>query len=341
MKKKLKIGLFFGGTSPERKVSLRTGQTIARHLNTKKYDVIPIEIGLSGKWLIDSPTIRQIGREMRTKRAPTRELAPVDKNSRGTLDVALLALHGPGGEDGTLQGMLELLGIPYTCSGVLASALAMDKFRTKRLLAAAGIPVPPDVFFRKQDNPPPFLPHRWGGIKGGGIVIKPNKMGSSLGVTIVKDKKHFKKALAAAFKYDNELLVEPYLEGPEITVGVLGNRNPIALPTIEIIPWRKSAFYDYAAKYEEGGSEHLIPARLTPVQRKEVQDLAVTAHQTLGCRGVTRSDFILAPNGQFYFLEINTIPGMTPTSLVPQAAAAAGISFPQLLDKLIRLALET
>lgn len=331
-KSKLRVGLFFGGTSEERKVSLRTGQTIAGYLDPKKYDVIPVEIDSSGKWLIDSPTIRFIGRAVHTKKAPTRELAPVEKNARGTLDVALLALHGPGGEDGTIQGMLELLGVPYTCSGVLASSLAMDKFRAKRLLSAGGVPVLPDVLIRKGGKLPRF--------KKGGIVIKPNKMGSSLGVTIVKKKTQFKKALTAAFKYDDELLIEPYIEGPEITVGVLGNSDPVALPTIEIIPWDKSEFYDYGAKYEKGGSEHVIPARITRAQQKEVQRLAVLAHEIIGGRGVTRSDFMLAPNGQFYFLEINTIPGMTPTSLVPQAAAAAGITFPRLLDKLIKLARE-
>lgn len=338
MKKKLKVGLFFGGTSPERKVSLRTGQTIAKYLNTKKYDVIPVEIDLSGRWLVDSPVIRQISAQTKTRRAPTRELAPIEKNASQALDVALLALHGPGGEDGTIQGMLELLGIPYTCSGVLASAVAMDKFRTKRLVASGGVPVLPDALVGRVD----FEKNQGRVLKRlhGKMVVKPNKMGSSLGVTIVSKKGEFRKVIKNAFRFDDEILIEPYLAGREITVGVLGNREAEALPTIEILPWEKSAFYDYDAKYATGGSEHVIPARLTSAQEREVQRLAVSAHKILGCRGVTRSDFILAENGQFYFLEINTIPGMTPTSLVPQAAAAAGISFPQLLDKLIKLALQ-
>lgn len=336
-KRKLKVGLFFGGTSAERNVSLRTGQTVAKYLDTKKFDVIPIEIDLSGKWLIDSPTIKQIGKNMVTKRATTRELAPVEKNAARALDVALLAVHGPGGEDGTIQGMLELLGIPYTCSGVMASAVAMDKFRTKRLLSAGGVPALPDHLVARSD----FEKNSTKILKRlrGKIVIKPNKMGSSLGVTIVSKKQLFHKAIKQAFRYDDEILIEPYAVGREITVPVLGNRDAEALPVIEILPWKKSTFYDYSAKYEEGGSEHVIPAPLPPRQEREVKALAVLAHKLLGCRGVTRSDFILAPNGQFYFLEINTIPGMTPTSLVPQSAAAAGISFPRLLEKLIRLAL--
>lgn len=337
-KKKLKVGLFFGGTSPERQVSLRTGQTVAKYLDTTKYDVIPIEIDLSGKWLTDSTSIRQIGKTIETKKATVRELAPVDKNARGKLDVALLALHGPGGEDGTLQGMLELLGVPYTCSGVMASAVSMDKYRTKRLLSAGGIPVLPDFLVYKKD----FEKNATQILKRlrGKIVIKPNKMGSSLGVTIVTKKSLFQKAIKDAFRYDDEILIEPYAVGREITVPVLGNREAEALPAIEIIPWKKSTFYDYAAKYEEGGSDHVIPAPLTHKQETEVKKFAFLAHGLLGCRGVTRSDFILAKNGQFYFLEINTIPGMTPTSLVPQSASEAGITFSQLLDKLIQLALE-
>ncbi|MBI4050013.1 MAG: D-alanine--D-alanine ligase [Candidatus Doudnabacteria bacterium] len=343
-KRKLRIALIFGGTSQEREVSLRSAKSIAKNLSTKKYEIFPVEIDLNGKWLISSSTIHQIGKEVKTQKATTRELAPVDVHDQGKIDVALLALHGPGGEDGTIQGMLELLKIPYTCSGVLASALAMDKARTKRLVAAAGVPVPPDVVIKKNDyDPRSPLPLVRGRLRGGRgkFVIKPNKMGSSLGITIVSGNgSTIGRAIERAFKFDDEILVEAHIEGREITVPVLGNDQAEALPTIEILPWKKSTFYDYAAKYEEGGSEHIIPAPLTKKQEREAQDYALAAHQTLGCRGVTRSDFILGENGQFYFLEINTIPGMTPTSLVPQSAQAAGISFTKFLDRLIKLARE-
>lgn len=336
-KRKLKVALIFGGTSPEREVSLRTGRTVAKYLNTRKYDVIPVEISSGGRFLIQSPTIRQIGQEIKTKKIPARELVPIEGGDRGQVDVALLALHGPGGEDGTIQGMLELLKIPYTCSGVLASALAMDKIRAKRLLLAAGVPVLPDIVLYRGDFKKNL--RRVITVLKSKVVIKPNKMGSSLGVTIAAGPRAIKKAVARAFKYDDELLIEPYIEGREITVPVLGNRKAEALPTIEIIPWKKSTFYDYEAKYEEGGSEHHIPAPLTAAQEQEVKTLAVRAHSALGCRGVTRSDFILDDKGHFYFLELNTIPGMTPTSLVPQSAGVAGLSFGKLLDKLIELAL--
>ncbi|MEK9181288.1 MAG: D-alanine--D-alanine ligase, partial [Patescibacteria group bacterium] len=330
-RKKLKVAIIFGGKSEEREVSLRSGATVARYLDTKKYDVFPIEISSSGRWLVSSPTIKSIGKEIRTKKSTsTRALVPVGDKGEQKIDVALLVLHGPGGEDGTIQGMLELLGIPYTCSGVLASSVAMDKARTKRMVAAAGVPVLPDVLISKKDyqkNNAKILKRIHGTV-----VIKPNQMGSSIGVTISSDKKILKRGIEEAFKHDAELLIEPFVAGREISVPVLGNRRSRALPVIEILLWKKSKFYDYAAKYQTGGSEHVIPAPLTPAQTKQVQDLALRAHQILGCRGVTRSDFILDKNGNFHFLEINTIPGMTPTSLVPQSAEAAGISFPRLLD---------
>ncbi|MDP3993863.1 MAG: D-alanine--D-alanine ligase [bacterium] len=341
-KRKLKVALIFGGTSKEREVSLHTGLTVAGYLNPKKYDVIPVEISKSGRWLISSETIGKIGRRIKThKVSSTSELVPVSQSAHGKIDIAFLALHGPGGEDGTIQGMLELLNIPYTCSGVLASALAMDKARTKRLVMVAGVPAPPDVLIYRKHFSPRILSPLLHGMKRGGyskVVIKPNKMGSSLGISIASGRNAIARGIKEALKHDNEILIEPYIQGREITVPVLGNDNPVSLPVIEIVPWEKSTFYDYRAKYETGGSRHIIPAKLTKQEEREVKKLALLAHQTLGCRGVTRSDFILSPEGRFYFLEINTIPGMTPVSLVPQSAAAAGMSFSKLLDELIKLA---
>ncbi|TSA45501.1 D-alanine--D-alanine ligase [bacterium] len=337
-KKKLKVALIFGGTSPEREVSLRTGKTIAKYLNTKKYDVVPVEISSQGKWLVRSKTIAQIGREIKTSKVSTCELVPVEKDEKAGIDVAMLALHGPGGEDGTIQGMLELLKIPYTCSGVLASSLAMDKVRTKRLLKSVGVPVLPDIVVSRADFKK--FPKKFLGKIHGRIVVKPNRMGSSLGVSIVSGKAAIKSAIERAFRYDSEILIEPFAGGREIAVPVLGNRDARPLPSIEIVPWKKSTFYDFKAKYEKGGSEHIIPAPLDAGQDREVKNLALLAHQALGCRGLTRSDFILDEHGRFIFLEINTIPGMTPTSLAPQSAQVAGISFPKLLDELIKLALD-
>ena len=338
-KKKLRIALIFGGTSPERVVSLRSGLTVAGYLNSQKYEIVPIEISKEGSWLTSSATISKIRKKIKTKKIKSiNEVISLRAQKQKRIDAALLILHGPGGEDGTVQGMLELLGIPYTCSGVLASALAMDKARTKRILATMGVPVLPDLLIPRSEykkNPRQYLKQ----IQGR-VVVKPNRLGSSLGVTIAFGPQSVKKAVELALRHDDEVLVEPYAAGRELTVPVLGNQEPRALPAIEILPWKKSAFYDYAAKYEKGGSKHLIPAPLSRKQEQEIQILALKVHRTLGCKGVTRSDFILDKTGRFYFLEINTIPGMTPTSLVPQSAEAAGITFEQLLDHLITLALK-
>lgn len=332
---KKKIALIFGGTSEEREVSLRTGQTMARYLNTRKYDVVPIEISRDGKWLVSSSTIRQIGQAIKTKKLKQSEIVPVEPQARGKIDVALLALHGPGGEDGTIQGMLELMKIPYTCSGVLASALAMDKVRTKAFVSGLGIKVPAAILVEKSA----YLKNKQKYLKKikGKVVIKPNRMGSSLGTYIVSGKNNVDQAIKKAFRHDTEVLAEKYLSGTELTVPVLGNSKPVALPVVELVPIA-SDFFDYKAKYEEGGTDEIVPARISNQLTREIQNLAVKIHLALGCRGLTRSDFILDKAGQFWFLEINTIPGLTPASITPKSARVAGISYPQLLDELIRLA---
>jgi D-alanine-D-alanine ligase len=338
-KKKLRVALIFGGTSEERGVSLTSGRTVAQNLDPKKYEVIPIEISQTGQWLTSSETIRQIGKEIRTKKIFTSlEVVPITAGHASKIDMAFLALHGPGGEDGTIQGMLELFKIPYTFSGVLASAVAMDKAKTKRLLAGFGLSVLPHLLIEKED----YKLNRNKILKTihGKVVIKPNQMGSSLGVTITSEKKEIKQGLDMAFKHDHEVMVESFISGRELTVPVLGNKNPRTLPVIEIVPKRGSQFFDFRAKYDPNFSDEIVPAPITSRQAKEIERLAIIAHKALACRGVTRSDFIMDKQGKMTFLEINTIPGMTPNSLVPKSAAAAGIPFPKLLDKLIDLALD-
>lgn len=337
-KKKLRVALIFGGTSEERKVSFETAKNVAANLNSKKYEVIPVEVSKEGRWLIKSETIREIEDKTKAKSAATsKEIVPVDKNDQGKIDVAFLALHGPGGEDGTVQGMLELLGIPYTCSGVLASALAMDKVKTKRLVASVGVLVAPNMLIKKME----YLktPKKHLSKIRGKVVVKPNRIGSSFGVTISSNKEEIKKAINHAFKHDSEVMVEPYIPGKEFTVPVLGNKLPKALPVIEIIPKNGSSFFDFKAKYDTVFRDEIVPARISKNLTEKLQKIAVTIHELLDCRGVTRSDFIVTAKGEIYFLEINTIPGMTSTSLVPQSAAAAGMSYSQFLDKLIQLGL--
>ncbi len=312
MSKKLKIAVIFGGTSQEREVSLKSGQNIYKNLDKKKYHTELVEVTLKNDWL---------------KKNLSKLLSS---------DVALLALHGPGGEDGTIQGLLEGLGIKYTGSGVLASALAMDKAKTKRIVASEGILVAPHIVVSKTDfknNPQKYLKN----LKGK-IVIKPNRIGSSIGVTITDRKDDIKKGLVDAFKHDQEVIVEPYVSGRELTVPVFGNKVPQALPVIEIVPKGGSEFFDFRAKYNSKFSDEIVPAPIPKKLAENLQMIAMEVHQLLGCRGVTRSDFIVTPKGQIYFLEINTIPGMTENSLVPKSAFAAGISYTKLLDKIIQSA---
>lgn len=305
--RRLRIALLLGGFSAEREISFKTGRNIAKNLDRKKYQVS----------LFD----------------PRDDLEKLIKAIKGkNVDLVFPALHGPLGEDGTIQGMLELFGLPYVFSGMLASALAMDKEMTKRILKTEKILMPADVILEKNykqiDLKRMKLP----------VVVKPVHQGSSIGTFIVKIEKELEKAVKEAFKFGPKVMIEEFISGREITAAVLGNNKLASLPLIEIRP-KVSSFFDYRAKYEIGGSEEICPAPLNKGLTKKIQEMAVRVHRVLGCRGVTRSDFILKGNKP-YFLEINTIPGMTEISLVPQAAAKAGLPFPKLLDKLIELALD-
>lgn len=305
---RLKVAVLMGGDSAEREVSLRTGEQILAALDADRYEA----------WPVDAAVLRHLATE------------PAASLFSERPDVVFVALHGPGGEDGSVQGLLDVLGIPYTGSGVLASALAMDKAMSKRVLAAVGVPVPWSRLIHSEadaarcDDAP--LP----------LVVKPNRQGSSFGMTIVRDRAVLPEAAALALRYDCGCLLEEFVPGTEITVSVIGNRHPRALPVLEIVP--RGEFYDYASKYEVGGSEHVIPARITEAARETATRHAIACHETLGCRGMSRTDLI-ARGDEAWVLEVNTIPGMTPTSLLPDAARAAGIAFPELLDHLIGYAL--
>ncbi len=250
----------------------------------------------------------------------------------------MIALHGKYGEDGTVQGMLDLLGIPYTGSGVLASALAMDKSMAKKVLAADAICVPPSVDFTSRAG-------RWDEAEvaraveelGYPVIVKPSRGGSTIGMTKVDGPSELNNAIELSCAFDAQILVEKFIEGDELTVGILGNDDLLALPVVEIIPAK--GWYDYESKYTPGATEEIVPARISEEQTARAQRIAVEAHRSLGCRGVSRVDIISTSDGM-YVLEVNTIPGMTPTSLLPRAAAAAGISFERLLDMLVEFALE-
>jgi len=250
-----------------------------------------------------------------------------------------IALHGPGGEDGCVQGLLELLGILYTGSGVLASALAMNKVMSKRIFRQQGLLTADWVSFSTDGGRADVgsMASVAAGQIGVPAIVKPACQGSTIGVTWVNDPDEFAPALEEAFRYGGEALVERLIEGTEVAGGVLGNHNPMVLPLVEIIP--AGGRYDYQAKYTPGATEEIVPARIADLAGEEARRAALSAHQVLGCRGMSRADMMVADDG-VYLLEVNTIPGMTSTSLLPRAAEAAGIPFTGLVSRLLELALE-
>lgn len=314
----MNILVLVGGESAEREVSLDSGKAIAAALQGAGHEVLSVDAGSDRQEL-----------ELFTGGKPE-QVEPTAGVAGNLADYAcvFIALHGGSGEDGTLQALLDLAGIRYTGSGARASAIAMDKYRSKLIFTALGIPTPEMSFFggleEALDHPGNWpLP----------VVVKPNSQGSTVGLSIVRDSDEMQSALELAAKYDHELLVEKYIAGREITVAVLGDE---ALPVVEIIP--KSGFYDYRAKYVAGESQYVCPAKIPAAVSESAQRYALTAFRALGCAGYARIDFRLDDAGNLYCLELNTLPGMTGTSLVPKAAKAAGIEFPELLQRIIEMA---
>lgn len=308
MTKKLTVALISGGVSSERDVSLKSGDQVFEALDKSKYTVCRYD--------------------------PKTDLLRLVADA-STLDVALIVLHGPFGEDGTVQGLLELLGIPYQGSGVLGSAVAMNKLASKQLYEKAGIPTPAYMTLHRQDQWNTQMIIERMGLP---LVVKPVKGGSSIGMSIVKTPEAITSAFSNAFQHDDTVLIEAFIQGTELTVGVIGNQELEPLPAIEIIPDSQYEFFDYHAKYLPGASREICPARIDDTLTQKAQACALMAHRALFCHGYSRTDMILSGR-DIYVLETNTIPGMTETSLLPLAAKTAGISFPQLLDKLIELSL--
>ena len=348
LNRRLRVAVLMGGTSSERPVSLSTGRMIVQSLDPARYEVTAIDtqdvLRLGGNTTADIAAVPVAVQGEATAVSPLLSRPGALQNAEMPLpsappDVVFIALHGKGGEDGTVQGMLELMGLPYTGSGVLASALAMDKAMSKRLFRSAGIPVIDDVQVRRgEEADGEALIAQVQATLGFPVFVKPNAEGSTFGCTKVEMAEELLPAVVTALTYDSKALIERYVRGTEITVGVLGNAQGelLPLPIIEIVP--KSAFYDYESKYSDGGSEHIIPARLPAGVTQQAQALALECHNLLGCRGMSRTDMLVVGE-TLSVLEVNTIPGMTPTSLLPQAAEQAGIPFPQLLDRLLTTAL--
>src|SRR5690625_1820707 len=303
----MKIAVLYGGVSGEREVSLSSGKGIVNALKKNNHEVIEIDFN------------------------PNK----LDEIIHLDVDLVFIGLHGKYGEDGRVQGLLDMLNIPYVGSGVLASALAMDKEKAKQVFEKHQIPVAKSQTYTiTQHTDMHSIVEHIKSIFTFPFVIKPNREGSTLGLTIVKNDDEIESAICKASKSDDVILVEDFVKGMEITVPVLGGTgNEVALPIIEIIP--KNDYYDYDSKYSDGGSEHIIPARIDKSTTKKIQDFAILAHQSLGCKTYSRVDFILTQDLTPVILEVNTLPGMTPTSLFPDSAKSVGMSYEEMIEKFV------
>ena len=337
----MRIIVLMGGTSSERDVSLASGLRIAGALRERGHDVRSMD---TAKGPIDLAAEQQMLAGSVVGQAPPtpEELAQMNAESvadmagrlprRGECDVAFLALHGGRGEDGTIQALLDLAGVPYTGSGHLASALAMDKDLSKHLMRAHDVQTA-DWLMAREDAIP--TTEEVGDVLGWPVVVKPSKQGSTVGLSVVKAASDLSSAIAEAFRHDDEVMIERFIPGRELTVTILGGD---ALPVGEIIA--KKEIYDYECKYTPGMAEEIFPAALSTVESSHVQEQARRAFDALKLSGCARIDFRMKSSTEFFCLEANTLPGMTGTSLVPQAAAAAGIGFPELCERIARLALD-
>ncbi len=356
MSKKIRVGILFGGKSAEHEVSLQSAKNVYEAIDKNKYEVTLIGIDKQGKWHLsdahkflknaDNPKLIQMPRlDENLALVPGEKKQPLVKASSrqyiGPIDVVFPILHGPLGEDGTIQGLLKLANVPFVGASVLGSAIGMDKDVMKRLLRDAGLPIPKFLAFQiagKKDLNFDFVADKIGCP----FFVKPANLGSSVGIHRVADKTEFAPATADAFLYDTKILFEENMEGREVECSVLGNDNPIASTVGEIITNKqKHQFYSYEAKYiDEAGAILKIPAELTAAVIKRVQELAVQTFKILCCQGMARVDFFLKNNEQVFVNELNTIPGFTRISMYPKLWEASGLSYSDLIDRLIQLALE-
>jgi D-alanine-D-alanine ligase len=332
--KKLRVAVLFGGTSSERDVSIASGSQVVKALREAGHDVIAVDTATGVLGAVDEQKLLTSGVAPAPPDASS--LEALQGNTAQVLqarefehiDVIFLALHGGAGEDGTLQALLDLVGIPYIGSGVLGSAVAMDKDVAKRMMLVAGVPTPQWL----------MAPASSEDVErkiGWPAIVKPNKQGSTVGLSVVRRPEDLKAAIEQAYRHDNEVMIEQFIAGRELTVPILGSE---ALPVGEIIVDRE--IFDYETKYQPGMAQEIFPAELSSTQASELQQMALRAHRALKLGGYSRIDFRMAQDDTFWFLEANTLPGMTANSLFPKSARAAGISFPQVVERICRLALE-
>jgi D-alanine-D-alanine ligase len=355
MKRKIRVGVIFGGRSSEHEVSLVSATSVIQALDKDKYEVVPVGITKEGKWLSSSQTLALLKSGKGLDRLPERVLLPdptqkglvefransVD-TTREALDVVFPVLHGPYGEDGTIQGLLDLANVPYVGAGVLGSALGMDKIAQKQIFERLGLPVTEycAFLFKEYQRAPGMWLKKIERVLSSPWFVKPANLGSSVGITKAHTRKELQTAILEAAKYDRRILVERSIENArEIECSVLGNDNPRASVPGEVIP--SNEFYDYDAKYVDGKSQIIVPALLPKRITKKIQDIAVKAFKAIDCAGMARVDFLVTRERyKIYICEVNTIPGFTSISMYPKLWEASGLSYSKLLDSLIKLAIE-
>ena len=338
--KKTRVGVIFGGRSGEHEVSLRSAESVIRSLDPSKYEVVPIAITHEGRWLgtRDAMKLLSPGEAIQAALKTGEPMAVVPEPQRnGAVDVFFPIVHGTYGEDGTIQGLLELAGVPYVGAGVLGSAVGMDKDVMKRLLREAGLPVG-DFWVTRAKDIDAFI-REFGKELPYPVFVKPANLGSSVGITKAHNAGELPAAIAFAAEFDRKIIIEKGIDAREIEISVLGNDELKASIPGEIIPSRE--FYDYQAKYVDDDSRLIIPAPLSEQQVRQAQDLAIRSFQALDCSGMARVDlFLEKPTGKFLVNEINTLPGFTSISMYPKLWEATGLAYPDLVDRLITLAVE-
>lgn len=334
---KITLGVLYGGKSPEHKVSLQTARSVINAVNKEKFTVVPIYITTDGEWLRGEAIEGEV--QDVKQLAFQHGLSALASIANG-IDVIFPLLHGPNGEDGTVQGMLELLNVPYVGNGVLASAVGMDKVVMKQLFAQAGLNQARYVFFLKKE----WEKHKETVYEtverelGYPCFVKPANAGSSVGISKCKNRGQLQTAFQEAFRYDRKVIVEEAIVGREVEIGVIGNDEPICSVVGEIVP--KKEFYDYEAKYVDGNTELVIPANITNKEYETIKRMALTAFKTLNLAGLVRADFFLTAAGGAYINEVNTMPGFTPFSMFPLLWKHTGVSYEELIERLIQLAIE-
>jgi D-alanine-D-alanine ligase len=352
-----RVAVVFGGRSAEHEISVISARSVIEALDPERYEVIAIGVTKDGRWQLlpagppalgpgpagELPGVTpEAGAEIALDQDPGSQTLMAADGSRTAVDVVFPVMHGPYGEDGSIQGFLEMAGVPYVGAGVLASAVGLDKAIQKVLFTAAGIPVVPYLAVHERDwaEDPEGVEARASHL-GYPLFAKPSALGSSIGIELVEEPQRLRGALEQAFRFGRKAVLERSVAGArELEVSVLGNDDPVASVAGEIVP-RDHAFYDYEAKYlDEHGAELLIPAELPPETLEEIQRLAVTAFRAIDGAGMARVDFFLTPDGRLYLNEVNTIPGFTSISMYPRLWEASGLAYPDLVDRLIELAIE-